>query len=65
IFSLIGNSRFSKFCFQEPGRLPLRCYQDRNLVSVRQNQDWSLFTYKNHSKDHKCAVIAEHHVTSY
>uniref|UniRef100_A0A1X7U2T6 Uncharacterized protein n=1 Tax=Amphimedon queenslandica TaxID=400682 RepID=A0A1X7U2T6_AMPQE len=65
IFSSIGNSRFSKFCFQEPGRLPLHCYEDRNLVSVHQNQDWSLITRKKHSKEHKCARIAQHQVTSY
>uniref|UniRef100_A0A1X7UYC6 Uncharacterized protein n=1 Tax=Amphimedon queenslandica TaxID=400682 RepID=A0A1X7UYC6_AMPQE len=64
IFSSIGNSRFSKFCFQEPRRLPLHCHEDRKLVSVHQNQDWSLITCKKHSKKHKCAGIAQHHVTS-
>uniref|UniRef100_A0A1X7T7G2 Uncharacterized protein n=1 Tax=Amphimedon queenslandica TaxID=400682 RepID=A0A1X7T7G2_AMPQE len=31
--------------------------------SVHQNQDWSLITCKKHSKKHKCARIAQHHVS--
>uniref|UniRef100_A0A1X7T516 Uncharacterized protein n=1 Tax=Amphimedon queenslandica TaxID=400682 RepID=A0A1X7T516_AMPQE len=35
IFSPICNSRFSKFCFQEPRRLPLHCHEDRSSQSIR------------------------------
>uniref|UniRef100_A0A1X7TAX2 Uncharacterized protein n=1 Tax=Amphimedon queenslandica TaxID=400682 RepID=A0A1X7TAX2_AMPQE len=27
------NSRFGKFCFQEPGRLPLHCYEDGSVFT--------------------------------
>uniref|UniRef100_A0A1X7T3Q7 Uncharacterized protein n=1 Tax=Amphimedon queenslandica TaxID=400682 RepID=A0A1X7T3Q7_AMPQE len=33
ILQPFGNSRFGKFCFQEPGRLPLHCYEDRSVFT--------------------------------